>query len=247
MDQPMKVESVPSQIRPVKELFDKYPEIFRQRHLPPAESAMHWGIECGDGWYPLLDALCDVLTSHARKSGLPLVEATQVKAKFGRLRFHISSDTADRRHWVRGAIEMASALSQYVCEETGQPGILMVSSRGWVKTLAEDYGRKHGFQPAETVFEGGAGQPAAGDVATLPPGWQAIGTTLKQIVTNSEPSASVEVRELKEILSVEIQNGTDWTVGAAACLVALAARTNSKTGVMWVTLPQAGKENTNGL
>jgi hypothetical protein len=49
----MKKKFVPSQIYPLKEvLYHKYPEIFRQRHLAPTESSMHWGVECGDGWPP---------------------------------------------------------------------------------------------------------------------------------------------------------------------------------------------------
>lgn len=36
----------------------KYPELFIQRHGDMRETAMCWGFECGDGWYPLIDTLC---------------------------------------------------------------------------------------------------------------------------------------------------------------------------------------------
>ena len=39
-------------------LFEKYPKIFRQKDLSMDQTCMCWGIECGDGWYPILDALC---------------------------------------------------------------------------------------------------------------------------------------------------------------------------------------------
>lgn len=42
-------------------LCEKYPEIFRDRHAPSSETCMCWGFDCGDGWYPLIDALCAFL------------------------------------------------------------------------------------------------------------------------------------------------------------------------------------------
>ena len=41
-----------------KQLFDKYPKIFRQKDLDKMQTAMCWGIECRDGWYMLIDTLC---------------------------------------------------------------------------------------------------------------------------------------------------------------------------------------------
>lgn len=39
-------------------LCKKYPKIFSERDKSPQESCMHWGLECGDGWFSILDALC---------------------------------------------------------------------------------------------------------------------------------------------------------------------------------------------
>lgn len=44
-------------------LFNKYPKIFRQKDLSMKETAMCWGISCGDGWYNILDILCGNLQS----------------------------------------------------------------------------------------------------------------------------------------------------------------------------------------
>ena len=41
-----------------KKLFDAYPKIFRQKDLDMKQTCMFWGIECGDGWYTLIDVLC---------------------------------------------------------------------------------------------------------------------------------------------------------------------------------------------
>ena len=36
----------------------KYPELFIERHGDMRQTAMCWGFECGDGWYPLIETLC---------------------------------------------------------------------------------------------------------------------------------------------------------------------------------------------
>lgn len=35
-------------------LYKEFPEIFKQKNLSMKETAMCWGIECGDGWYTLI-------------------------------------------------------------------------------------------------------------------------------------------------------------------------------------------------
>lgn len=39
-------------------LCKKYPEIFRDRHVPMNQTLMCWGFACGDGWFALIDTLC---------------------------------------------------------------------------------------------------------------------------------------------------------------------------------------------
>ena len=41
-----------------KKLVEKYPIIFQDRYGDMRSTAMCWGFECGDGWYPLIDPLC---------------------------------------------------------------------------------------------------------------------------------------------------------------------------------------------
>lgn len=41
-----------------KQLCEKYPKIFAQRHWAPSETCMCWGIAVGDGWYDIIDVLC---------------------------------------------------------------------------------------------------------------------------------------------------------------------------------------------
>lgn len=39
-------------------LYTKYPKLFAQKDLSITQSCMSWGIECGDGWYNIIDKLC---------------------------------------------------------------------------------------------------------------------------------------------------------------------------------------------
>ena len=70
-------------------LFKKYPKLYRQHTLSMQETCMCWGICCGDGWFKLIDELSAKLEPYD-------IEAVQVKAKFGGLRFYIASAPSDK-------------------------------------------------------------------------------------------------------------------------------------------------------
>ena len=90
------------------QLVEKYPKIFEvseeQRLLP----FPMFGIECGNGWYNILDALCFQIQEHINWANkqrnfllennphnlripdeVPQVVVEQVKEKFGTLRFYV--------------------------------------------------------------------------------------------------------------------------------------------------------------
>ena len=74
-------------------LVEKYPKIFVNRYGDMKNTAMCWGFEHGDGWFWVLDQLCDSIQSYIdtnngwRKDDekIPQVIATQVKEKVGTL------------------------------------------------------------------------------------------------------------------------------------------------------------------
>ena len=45
------------------QLCAKYPLIFKDRNADMRTTAMCWGLECGDGWYNIIDILCGKLCS----------------------------------------------------------------------------------------------------------------------------------------------------------------------------------------
>jgi hypothetical protein len=117
-------------------LFEKYPKIFRQKDLPMKETCMCWGIECGDGWYMLIDKLCSNLQwniDHNNHSGrYPQIEAVQVKEKFGGLRFYVQGDTDAQT----GAIDFAESLSYEICENCGSTDNVS-QTKGWITTFCK--------------------------------------------------------------------------------------------------------------
>lgn len=47
-----------------EQLCEKYPKIFRDRYADMSQTAMCWGFDCGDGWYKIIDNLCQLIQNH---------------------------------------------------------------------------------------------------------------------------------------------------------------------------------------
>jgi hypothetical protein len=94
-----------------------------------------WGIECSNGWFNIISVLCQNIQSHItwKKGECPQVVVTQVKEKFGTLRFYY--DGGDE--YISGLVSMAEAMSEVTCETCGTPG----HSRhgGWIKVLCDTH------------------------------------------------------------------------------------------------------------
>lgn len=111
----------------------KYPKIFIQQDLPVTHTAMCWGLDCGVGWYPLIDALCAQLQFDIDNNKQPQIEATQVKEKFGMLRFYVNGST-DRQE---AMIDFAEYLSGVICELCGTFNDVSQNKSGWIQTLCK--------------------------------------------------------------------------------------------------------------
>lgn len=137
-------------------LFDKYPKIFRQKDLSMQQTSMCWGIDCGNGWFNIIDTLCTLIKHHILRyegnyEGLlkkynelsenekpdmkrPVnsisLEATQVKEKYGGLRFYV--DGGDQ--YTEGLIDMAEAMSEHICDICGAEGKNSCGDTHWYAT-----------------------------------------------------------------------------------------------------------------
>lgn len=175
-----------------KKLVEKYPKIFADRYKDKRETAMCWGFECDDGWYWLIDNLCNSIQEYTDNNGvgmriknkfirycvkslsnirdefmksdskflynvgckikhsyivkltskfnqeeyikIPQFVASQVKEKFGSLRFY--GDGGD--DVIDGMIWLAEIQSFNMCEKCGS--IDDVSrTRGWIKVLCKKH------------------------------------------------------------------------------------------------------------
>jgi len=68
-------------------LVEKYPVIFTEYGGDIRKTCMGWGLSCGDGWFNLIDKLCDDITKLIGNKDIRVI-ASQVKEKFGSLRFY---------------------------------------------------------------------------------------------------------------------------------------------------------------
>ena len=127
-----------------EKLFQIYPDLFRERHLPATQSCMSWGIGCGEGWCQIIDELClnlHKLFGEAGLKGADYPSVAQVKEKFGTLRFYMNFHGADKAT-IEKAHELISKtenLSAVTCEVCGKPG--EQSGVGWIRTLCSDHAK----------------------------------------------------------------------------------------------------------
>jgi hypothetical protein len=87
-----------------------YPELFRDRHKPMTETAMCWGFACGDGWYPLIDRLCRMLTADLRYAQSQLNHTENAYAKLQTTMEHLPEHErvyleSSRAHYTPETIE----------------------------------------------------------------------------------------------------------------------------------------------
>jgi len=115
-------------------LCNKYPEIFKDRYADMTMTAMCWGFECGNGWFKIIDELCQELMDLSTQIDPPVIPvATQVKEKFGTLRFYVSGATDAQFD----AIDKAESKSAVTCEVCGEPG--KMRGKSWLYTACDEH------------------------------------------------------------------------------------------------------------
>lgn len=124
-----------------EKLCKKYPLIFCDREGDMRKTLMCFGFCHGDGWYNIIDSLCEGIQKHCDEKKATgdtdfQVAAVQVKEKYGGLRFYINGGDDH----VYDLIRVAEKTSFETCEDCGAPGILDRS--GWWTTACEPCIRK---------------------------------------------------------------------------------------------------------
>jgi hypothetical protein len=143
-------------------LCQTYPKMFADRNKPMTETAMCWGFECGDGWFNILNMLCQNIQHHIdwanRESEVvPQVVLQQVKEKFGTLRFYYQGGD----DYIRGMVSLAESMSGVTCEgcgnqaETNWPKAENGGIGGWVRTICAPCEEKREAQRAQYMKDNG--------------------------------------------------------------------------------------------
>lgn len=112
-----------------KRMEEKYPKMFSQPY---------GGFAVGEGWWPILQALCSNIQHYLNWKNkdsevVPQVVVAQIKEKFGGLRFYY--DGGDDR--IQGMVSMAESWADKSCEICGKPGTRR--SGGWIRTLCDEH------------------------------------------------------------------------------------------------------------
>lgn len=111
-----------------KKLYDDFPNLYKQHKLSIMENCMPWGFDCGNGWFNLIYNLSKKISEIA-----PECEATQVKEKYGTLRFYCNgyNDEVDK------LINDAENLSGRTCENCGDTTTAKTRGDGWLSTVCD--------------------------------------------------------------------------------------------------------------
>jgi len=119
-----------------KELENKiitnYPNLFVDYSDDPYESCLTWGLVVDDGWYQLVDNLCNTIEHYLNNNPkVDKVVIIQVKEKFGTLRFYYSGGD----EFIRGMVCMTELMSSKICEKCGtNQNVELISDKGWLTT-----------------------------------------------------------------------------------------------------------------
>ena len=138
-------------------LCKKYPKIFANRGKSMRESCMYWGIDVGDGWFYIVDALCHRIQywcdnppwvegkdgSYEPPVANPRAQVVfdQVKEKFSALRIYYTGGD----EYIRGLVDCAEGVSIRTCEVCGAMDHDVVVTTGWNTTLCIEHAKDRKF------------------------------------------------------------------------------------------------------
>lgn len=141
-----------------KYFLDEFPDMFvawrtGEPFTPKDRAAgLVFGLECGDGWFTLIDTLCKSIRCHMKNynrgkadEDTLQVKVLQVKEKFGGLRFYVES--ADE--YVYGLIDLAESMSYEICEYCGGTEDVQRTDQRWIRYYCKNCRDREGYGAAE--------------------------------------------------------------------------------------------------
>jgi len=116
-----------------QKLYTDFDHLFRDRHKSKQESSMCWGFQCGDGWFPLVYEIAQMITDYVKLYPEADCATFQVKEKFGGLRFYINGGDETLRRAIMNMCQKSLA----ICELCSAPATSRQSHTGAVRTLCD--------------------------------------------------------------------------------------------------------------
>jgi hypothetical protein len=109
-------------------LVEKYPDMLVDYGGDMRKTCMAWGFSHGNGWYKILEELCE------KVKDCPGFKFEQVKEKFGMLTiYYTGPDNEKDQQLVSEAVREAEQKSSQICEVCGEKGKLY-NDNGWLST-----------------------------------------------------------------------------------------------------------------
>mgnify|MGYP000329473407 CR=1 FL=1 len=200
-------------------LFTTHPSLYKSRDT----TLMHFGFSCGDGWFELINTLSALITKRTHH-----VIASQVKEKFGQLRFYFKNHEEHDSDYIYGLTIMAEILSSLICDKCSLAGDLYF--KGYVCTRC----KKH--KPADAVFtKESVNLPF--DTRNIGTMWKkCIDATLQFILINSNGIGCPNLiitgikKDHQEQMLLEFTGGNEITKGMIEMLLAYSNKIDHETG-----------------
>lgn len=127
-----------------KEIFEKYSRFIKPEKAI-TESLMCFGIECGSGWFSIIDSFLEKIS---KLKDIPEnFEILQIKEKYATLRIHTNMPLTDEIYKI---IDEAENCSAKTCEICGKSGTLHKRG-GWVKTLCKAHAKEHEYTKLKKI------------------------------------------------------------------------------------------------
>lgn len=132
----MEIKNVRGEDMKDKDIMDKY--WFFQSDPTLRTNLMAFGFECAEGWFPMIDELCSKIANLIDEKYPELKNdfiVTQVKEKFGMLRFYTNYGNDE----IYGLVEEYEGKSATICEICGSKEAECKSNGCgyWISTLCD--------------------------------------------------------------------------------------------------------------
>jgi hypothetical protein len=98
-----------------EKLYNEYPKLFKQRHLPITHSCMPFGCEHGDGWFSILNNACSVINWHIEQ----IRKSTALSKRYNRaLKQAINGNTKNLTYYYKTKLRYPDEkVQEYVAKD----------------------------------------------------------------------------------------------------------------------------------